>query len=98
MLESGEMHRVARSAYVQWRIEENNLESLREAVHLAPTNVVALACLARQICAQVPERYPRREMEADVLSRKAVALAPNEPEVSQIRAEISDRIGRAEKP
>jgi WD40 repeat protein/serine/threonine protein kinase len=45
--------------YVQRRINENTLESLQEAVLLAPTNSVALGGLARAVLVHEPPRSPR---------------------------------------
>ena len=83
--------------YVQPRIEENTLASLHEAVHLSPTNALATARLAKQILAQDPKENPRRVGEADFFSRRAVELAPNEPEVLQSRTEVVQRLGTLEK-
>jgi dipeptidyl aminopeptidase/acylaminoacyl peptidase len=84
--------------YVQRRIEENTVASLQEAVRLSPTNALATARLAKQALAQDPKENPRRVGEADFYSRRAVALAPNEPEVLRIRAEVVERIGTLGKP
>lgn len=84
--------------YVQRRIEENTLESLREAITLSPTNGLAFARLARQTLAQDAKDNPRRIGEADFFSRRAIELSPNDPEVQRIRAEIAEQIKNAPKP
>ena len=86
--------------YVQHRIEENTLESLQEAVRLSPTNALALAKLARLVLSQPSAENPRRIGEADFLSRRAVELAPADPEVARLRAEVIAGLPREarEKP
>jgi WD40 repeat protein len=81
--------------YVQRLMEENTLESLREAVRLAPDNAVVLARLARHVLSQNSNQNPRQEAEADALSRRALALAPNDPEIAQLRTEV---VGHLKKP
>jgi hypothetical protein len=84
--------------YVQRRIQENTLESLREAVRLSPTNGLAFARLAKQILAQNERANPHRVGEADFFSRHAVKLGPQDAEVAKIRAEIEEQIKRQPKP
>lgn len=78
--------------YVQRRIEEDTLESLREAVSLAPTNAVALARLGRATVAQNEGVDPRKNGESDALIRWAMELAPDEPHVLCAHVEWLDRI------
>ena len=73
--------------YIERRIQENTLESLKEAVHLSPTNGLAFARLAKQVLAQSDQDNPRRVGEADFFSRYALRWSPNDPEVTKIRAE-----------
>ena len=74
--------------YVQRRIRrENTVESLREALTLSPTNGLAFARLAKHVLAPENETDPRRLGEAEFLSRRAVELAPNDPEAQRVRAE-----------
>jgi hypothetical protein len=80
--------------YVQRRIQEDTLDGLNEAVRLEPTNGLAFARLAKQVLAQNDKDNPRREAEADLLSRRAVKLAPQDAEVTRIRMEIEERIKR----
>jgi dipeptidyl aminopeptidase/acylaminoacyl peptidase len=84
--------------YIQRRIQANTLDSLREAVRLSPTNALALARLARQIFAGDEAQNPRKNAEADFLSRRAVERAPDEPEVLKLRAEVAERIGKLRNP
>ena len=84
--------------YVQRRIQENKLESLQEAVRLAPTNGLAFARLAKQVLAQSEKDNPRRIGEADFFSRYALKCSPNDPEVQQIRGEIVRQIGNSPNP
>jgi hypothetical protein len=84
--------------YIQRRIQENTLESLQEAVRLAPTNGLVFARLARLVLAQNERDNPRRVGEADFFSRYALKLAPQGAEVALIRAEIEERIKNLPKP
>jgi WD40 repeat protein len=84
--------------YVELRIDENTLESLREAVLLSPTNGLAFARLARAAAAQDPGENPRRLAEADFYSRHAVKLSPNETEVLRIRGEVEHLANGTNKP
>jgi eukaryotic-like serine/threonine-protein kinase len=84
--------------YIQRRIEENTLESLREAVSLSPTNGLAYARLAKQVLTQSDEDNPRRIGEADFFSRYAVKWSPNDAEVAKIRTEIEEHIKSLPKP
>ena len=74
--------------YVQHEIEENTLKSLREAMRLAPANPNVLARLAKQIMREPSPQTSDYLEEADFLSKRAVALAPNDREVLHIRDEI----------
>jgi tetratricopeptide (TPR) repeat protein len=76
---------------VQRRIEEDTLESLREAVSLAPTNAVALARLGLATLAQSEAENPRRIEDSEGLLRQAMELAPLAPEVLRARVEWLDR-------
>jgi eukaryotic-like serine/threonine-protein kinase len=85
-------------AYVQRRIEEYTLESLKEAVRLSPTNAVAFARLAKQVLAQTEKDNPRRVEQADFYSRYAVKWAPQNAEVAKIRAEIAAQVQTLKAP
>ena len=84
--------------HVQRCLKEGTLESLQEAVRLSPTNQVALARLARELLAQDPAQHPHAQEKADAFSRRAVELAPGEPEALEIRARVLERIGELRKP
>ena len=84
--------------YVRHRVEENTLESLREATLLSPTNGLAFARLARVVAAQEPDENPNRIAEADFYSRHAARLSPKDGEVLRIRAEIEQRKKETNKP
>lgn len=77
--------------HVRHEIEENRLESLRDALRLMPTNGLALARMARLILNQSAAENPRRLGEAELLSRRALMFQPNDPEVQSIRAEVKGK-------
>jgi WD40 repeat protein len=83
--------------YVQRRIDENTLESLLEAVQLAPTNALAFARLAAKTLEQSDNDNPRRMGEADFYSRRAIEWSPNDAQVRRIRAEIAEQIKNVPK-
>ena len=84
--------------FVRFRIQENTLESLQEAVRLSPTTGLAFARLALQVLAQDLKVNPRKIGEADFFSRHAVKLSPDDAEVARIRAEVVERTGNLQKP
>ena len=66
--------------YVRRLIVENTVESLREAIHLSPTNATALARLAR--CSlEGDSQDPPTIDQARFYIRRAAELCPNDPEV-----------------
>ena len=75
--------------HVRRLVDENTLESLREATRLDPTNGLAYARLAKAILAADPEKNPRTIAEADFLSRHSLKWAPTDPEVKRLREEIA---------
>ena len=79
-------------------MRENTLDSLQEAVRLAPTNGLAFARLAKQVLGQSEKDNPRRVGEADFFSRYAVKLAPQDAEVAKIRAEIAAQLQTLKTP
>jgi hypothetical protein len=83
---------------VQRLIEENTSESLRQAVWLAPTNALALARLALTVAVPRSDETSKATAESDALSRRAVELSPNDPEVLRVRSEVRGRIGNSQKP
>jgi WD40 repeat protein len=86
------------SDYVKSRIEENTVESLREALRLSPTNGLALARFATQLLAHSNEENPRRVVEADFFSRRALQRSPQDSEVRGIRTEIEKRLRELGSP
>ena len=77
--------------YVQRRVDEGTLNSLREAIRIDPTNGLAVARLAERIFRQDARENSRKAGEADFLSRRALQFSPNDPEVRRIRSEIQPR-------
>jgi hypothetical protein len=84
--------------HITRRIEEASLESLREAVRLAPMNAVALARLAQRVLLLSPEERPHRAAEADFPSRRAVELAPSDSEVVAIQAAVTREVDALRHP
>ncbi len=78
--------------FVEDLIRESTLESLNEAVRLAPTNGLAFARLAKQVLAQSDQDNPRRVGEADFFSRYALKWSPNDAEVARSRTEVEEQI------
>jgi hypothetical protein len=71
------------------------LESLEEAVRLSSTNAVAFARLASRLVALSSARSNARQ-DAEWFSRYATNLAPDNPEVRQIRQSVVEQIRRKE--
>jgi len=67
-----------------------------EVVKLLPMAVPEFGPLRRRVLEQDPKENPRREGEANFYRRHAVKLAPNDPEVLRIRAEVQEKIGKIE--
>jgi tetratricopeptide (TPR) repeat protein len=80
--------------YIQQRVDENALGSLQEAVNLSPNNPVALARLARALLQLDPQEHPCSAQDADLYSRRALQLAPQELEALWARAEVLDQNNR----
>ena len=80
--------------YARRRIQENTLESLREAVRLSPDDGLALARLGWAILAQPAADNPRQAGEAAWHSLRAVQCAPLEAEVWELRGDILEHEGR----
>ncbi len=83
--------------HLQRRIEEDTLESLREAVGLSPNNAVALARLARRVLNEDVSKNPRREVESGFHLRRAMKLSTDSPEVLLIAKEIGMQVGVGQK-
>ena len=79
--------------YVNECIREGTVDSLEEAIGLAPTNGVVLARLARTLLAQ-QQSTPTKVGEADWYSQRAVRFAPAEAEAHWARAEALERTGK----
>ena len=77
--------------YLHKQFAKLALERLQLAVQLAPTNGLALACLARAVLAQDPKDNPAQLDEALWLTQRAVQYAPGEPEAFAARAEALER-------
>jgi WD40 repeat protein/predicted Ser/Thr protein kinase len=82
--------------YVQRRIEENTLASLEEAIRLDPTNVLALARLAKAVLQTEPSGPPGCAAQAAFLAARARQFAPKQTEDREIlrqiqQGSISDR-------
>jgi WD40 repeat protein len=82
------------SDYVRHRVEEDTLESLQEATRLSATNALAFARMARRLLAtnQADQTVPEN---AEWFSRYAANLAPNDPEVRQIREAVVEKVREA---
>jgi hypothetical protein len=86
--------------YVRRRIEENTLESLREATLLCATNALAFARLAESLTtSQRSGSHKRRAFpeDAEWFSRYATNLAPADPEVLRIRESVVQKLRETRK-
>jgi len=79
--------------YVNECVKEGTIESLEEAVRLAPTNGLALARLAHTRLAQAQSTLTQVG-EAVWYSQRAVTFAPAEAEAHWARAEALERTGK----
>jgi dipeptidyl aminopeptidase/acylaminoacyl peptidase len=80
--------------YVEQLKQENSLESLHLAARLAPTNAVVLARFVQRILAENSPTNQHRLREADFYSRRATALATNDPEVLRVRTEVQKQMSQ----
>jgi hypothetical protein len=79
--------------WVQLRIEDDTRESLEEATRLSFPNALAYGRLAQK-CIALKQNKPKGVWEsADWLSRYATNLAPDDPEVGQIRRAVVEKLG-----
>jgi len=81
--------------YVERRLENNTRESLREATLLNTTNALAFARLAdnlSQAQKSGPHRAPAMPKDAEWFSRYATNLAPNNPEILNLRKVVLERV------
>ena len=76
--------------YVQRRIAEDRVESLREAVRLAPDNALAFARLARLMATRATPDGGTNFAEARWLIHRAAALSPALEEVRRIQELIPE--------
>jgi len=77
--------------YIASRIEQNTVESLREALQLSPTNATAFARLALALLVEKPSSTSRQMAEADWSSRHALELSPENAEARSARAAVNER-------
>ncbi|HAB18295.1 MAG TPA: protein kinase [Verrucomicrobiota bacterium] len=77
---------VSVSAWVRQAIEADTLETLREAAGMEPDDPHVLARLSLLALNQSATENPRHMEEADWLSRRALALAPNDSLTVMARA------------
>jgi WD40 repeat protein/serine/threonine protein kinase len=77
--------------YVNHRVQQNTLSSLREATQLSPTNILAFARLAALFEEEEPEGNPDRLREAEFFARYALKLDPENHEAKRILVEIQKR-------
>jgi hypothetical protein len=83
---------ITRPESIQRCLKEDALEGLREAALLSPTNALVFARLGRKLAAQNSAAHPSAPGEADWCSRYAVRLAPNDPEILQIREGVLEKL------
>jgi WD40 repeat protein/tetratricopeptide (TPR) repeat protein len=86
-----------RPGYILTQTRENALRRLREVIRLSPSNHLAMARLARVLTEPVGTRSitnSRRAGDAEWFSRRALELAPDNPEVRWSRAHVLARLGR----
>jgi hypothetical protein len=80
--------------WIENRIDEGTLESLRAAIQMDPANPRLIAhfglALANLAVAEKtdPDDARRARAEADFLTRRALELAPKNDEVKKLRAEV----------
>ena len=76
----------------QLSLETNSWYSLQEALRLSPTNAPALARLSRHFLSKgANNRLPSPD-EADWCSRRALQLAPDDPDVRRIYQEVQQKV------
>jgi WD40 repeat protein/tRNA A-37 threonylcarbamoyl transferase component Bud32 len=76
--------------YVDALIADNSLPALREAVQRSPTNALACARLALCLVEQPELGNSLAKGDAEFLSRRAIQLAPDDPQIQAIRARVID--------
>ena len=83
--------------YLQQRIQENTLASLREAVRIAPTNALAWARLALVEMVQDAQLHPGRWDEAAFSARQALRWDPQNGEAWHAQAAVEQGTGQADQ-
>src|SRR5256885_1703245 len=81
-------------AWIARALEADIPETLREAAQLRPENPQVLARLTHVTLNQSAQENPHRVEEADWLSRRALALAPQDPLAVTARADWLNRQGQ----
>ncbi|HET6252114.1 MAG TPA: protein kinase [Tepidisphaeraceae bacterium] len=80
------------------RLDENTPEGMRAVWEADPGNARCMARRARSIIAEIPEPYAAaRPIYAELYSRRAMELAPKDPEVLWRRAAILAWLGRRDE-
>ena len=74
--------------YAKRKLERNTIEGLRSVLFLTPTNAIAHARLARQLLADDAAPSSRMLSKSKWHLARAVALAPEDPEVRAISREM----------
>jgi WD40 repeat protein len=82
------------SEWLENRIKEGTVEGLRAAIQVDPANARVTAHLGRHLAYQAseergnPDEARRFRAEADLLTSRALKLAPNNDEVKKLREEV----------
>ena len=79
--------------YVEEDVRWNTFTSIREALLYAPTKVAALSAQTKLLMQDMGRQVSSRR-EAAFYSRRAIELAPNDPDVWLLRAELMGASGR----
>jgi hypothetical protein len=75
-------------------IPAEDVQALRRALFVCPTNAPVLAHLGWKYATQDPRKDPLAQSDADFLSRRAAELEPGNLEVLGIRAMVLARVGK----
>jgi eukaryotic-like serine/threonine-protein kinase len=68
--------------------QENSLKGGREQLRLSPTNAEAWSRLASMVLSQEVFTNPHKTVQADIFSRRAVALSPENPDLLFVRVNV----------
>jgi tetratricopeptide (TPR) repeat protein len=85
---------ISATEYIQRRIQENSLESLREALRLSPTNGLALSRLANLLLTGDQAQNPKASVEAEFFIQRAIELHPDEAEAWLAQAKALQQSGK----